>query len=1097
MAVAYVSSTTGAANRSVTVASGSDRLLVVSSISSSSVGSPRTVTYGGVALTVATSANAFIQVHYLLSPTVGTATLDVTPTTGLTLGTVVAAHYTGVGSFQASSGTSASAASLSFTPSGGGLATMAMGAVSTSHTPLTNTNERHEGANYYCDRIVASSGSITVGVSSASGPDAAGAVWLEASTAVDSSGAATNPDPTAAGTATVTVDASGAATNPDPTAAGTATVTVSASGAATNPDPTAAGNATSVPSASGAATNPDPTAAGTATVVVSASGAATNPDPTATGDANVGDAPVTSSGTPSAPMPTATGSAAVTVEVSGAATNPDPTATGNADVEAIVANPCETRQLTEAQRTAAYNQQRTGVQAAVRPFSGAPTIGNLIDYINRELQPAVKRTRSAVNDVYRQATDNAPSGNPLQFYFSESVVNGDPTVGRIRLDNATQSLATTIRVSETNARLADVAPWLDVMAGGATVPLGSVALIEAINPTRFIRCDLNTMVDQGAYWDLGVTFIESSHDNPFVEDGAVVISFTPGVAAAGATVPISALTPVAANTVIANPTGAVAAPIAFPVATNTVLGRVLGNIVSAQVVTGQVADDAVTDPKLRDSGPLSVIGRSANTTGDPADISATAASGGVLRESGSTIGFGSIALAAFPTIADDTFLANISGAPAVPSAVPLTTLAGAGLIGGADAILAVGAGTGITVTADAVSVTTPLTDGDKGDITVATNGTVWTIDDNAVTNTDLRDSGALSVIGRSANTTGDPADISAVAASGAVLRESGSVLGFGTVATAGIADDAVTNAKIRNSGALSVVGRSANSTGDPADISATAASGAVLRESGSVLGFGTIATAGIADGAVTNAKIRDSAAFSILGRATGTAGAIADMVPVVPGDAGQAFGFNTAGTALGFNLLTSVGLATDAVTTVKITDANVTLAKMADLAQARIIGRALTAGTGVPTALTGAQVADILEPEAIAWTAAHSFSAGVTFNSTALLSGQVRFNSIFSSSTVTLDDVAIGSANVVRLTGSSWVLSGMVAANSSQLTLICNGHVSATGSILIEAIASTAANRFAGTGTSRAVRAGDMVVAWYDGTSSRWRLSGSLITTTA
>ena len=1052
MAVAYVSSTTGAANRSVTVASGSDRLLVVSSISSSSVGSPRTVTYGGVALTVATSANAFIQVHYLLSPTVGTATLDVTPTTGLTLGTVVAAHYTGVGSFQASSGTSASAASLSFTPSGGGLATMAMGAVSTSHTPLTNTNERHEGANYYCDRIVASSGSITVGVSSASGPDAAGAVWLEASTAVDSSGAATNPDPTAAGTATVTVDASGAATNPDPTAAGTATVTVSASGAATNPDPTAAGNATSVPSASGAATNPDPTAAGTADV---------------------------------------------TVGVSGAATNPDPTATGNADVEAIVANPCETRQLTEAQRTAAYNQQRTGVQAAVRPFSGAPTIGNLIDYINRELQPAVKRTRSAVNDVYRQATDNAPSGNPLQFYFSESVVNGDPTVGRIRLDNATQDLATTIRVSETNARLADVAPWLDVMAGGATFPLGTVALIEAVNPTRFARFDLNTMVDQGAYWDLGVTIIESSHDNPFVEDGAVVISFTPGVAAAGATVPVSALTPVAANTVIANPTAAVAAPIAFPVATNTVLGRVLGDIVSAQVVTGQVADDAITDPKLRNSGALSVIGRSANSSGDPADISAVAASGAILRESGSTIGFGSIALAAFPTIADDTFLANISGAPAVPSAVPLTTLAGAGLIGGADAILAVGAGTGITVTADAVSVTTPLTDGDKGDITVATNGTVWTIDDNAVTNTDLRDSGALSVIGRSANTTGDPADISAVAASGAVLRESGSVLGFGTVATAGIADDAVTNAKIRNSGALSVVGRSANTTGDPADISATAASGAVLRESGSVLGFGTIATAGIADGAVTNAKIRDSAAFSILGRATGTAGAIADMVPVVPGDAGQAFGFNTAGTALGFNLLTSVGLATDAVTTVKITDANVTLAKMADLAQARIIGRALTAGTGVPTALTGAQVADILEPEAIAWTAAHSFSAGVTFNSTALLSGQVRFNSIFSSSTVTLDDVAIGSANVVRLTGSSWVLSGMVAANSSQLTLICNGHVSATGSILIEAIASTAANRFAGTGTSRAVRAGDMVVAWYDGTSSRWRLSGSLITTTA
>jgi hypothetical protein len=65
------------------------------------------------------------------------------------------------------------------------------------------------------------------------------------------------------------------------------------------------------------------------------------------------------------------------------------------------------------------------------------------------------------------------------------------------------------------------------------------------------------------------------------------------------------------------------------------------------------------------------------------------------------------------------------------------------------------------------------------------------IDLNAVSNTIIRDGGALSVIGRSANSTGDPADIAATPASGAVLRESGSVLGFGTVATAGIALNAV------------------------------------------------------------------------------------------------------------------------------------------------------------------------------------------------------------------------------------------------------------------------------------------------------------------
>jgi hypothetical protein len=43
-----------------------------------------------------------------------------------------------------------------------------------------------------------------------------------------------------------------------------------------------------------------------------------------------------------------------------------------------------------------------------------------------------------------------------------------------------------------------------------------------------------------------------------------------------------------------------------------------------------------------------------------------------------------------------------------------------------------------------------------------------------------------------------------------------------------------------------------------------------------------------------------------------------------------------------------------------IDNAAVTLAKMADLAEARIIGRASGAGTGVPTALTAAQVSTIL-----------------------------------------------------------------------------------------------------------------------------------------
>lgn len=139
------------------------------------------------------------------------------------------------------------------------------------------------------------------------------------------------------------------------------------------------------------------------------------------------------------------------------------------------------------------------------------------------------------------------------------------------------------------------------------------------------------------------------------------------------------------------------------------------------------------------------------------------------------------------------------------------------------------------------------------------SGSALQITANGVSNAMLRASGALAVIGRSANSSGNVADIQASAASDAVLRESGSVLGFGTIATGGIADSAVTTAKInasavttvkiadnnvtdaklRTSAGLSVIGRSANTTGNVADITA-ATDGNVLRRSGTGIGFGTL-----------------------------------------------------------------------------------------------------------------------------------------------------------------------------------------------------------------------------------------------------------------
>jgi hypothetical protein len=87
------------------------------------------------------------------------------------------------------------------------------------------------------------------------------------------------------------------------------------------------------------------------------------------------------------------------------------------------------------------------------------------------------------------------------------------------------------------------------------------------------------------------------------------------------------------------------------------------------------------------------------------------------------------------------------------------------------------------------------------------------IDTNAIGDTFLRDSAALSVIGRSVNSTGDPADISA-GTDAFVLRRSGTTLGFGLLVTASYTDDSVTFPKVEDIASQTMLGRLTAATGD-------------------------------------------------------------------------------------------------------------------------------------------------------------------------------------------------------------------------------------------------------------------------------------------
>lgn len=274
---------------------------------------------------------------------------------------------------------------------------------------------------------------------------------------------------------------------------------------------------------------------------------------------------------------------------------------------------------------------------------------------------------------------------------------------------------------------------------------------------------------------------------------------------------------------------------------------------------------------------LSVFGRGANTTGVMAAITGT--DGQALRVAGTTLAFGQLVTAAY-TDASVT-LAKLANATAS------SVLGRSAATGGAYADIA--------SSADGQVLR-------RGAAGVIAFGAVDLADADGVTGllpfANITDGAANSVFGRAAGTTGVMASIAA-SADGQVLRMVAGSLAFGTVDLADA--DAVTGllpfANMASLTALSVLGRATNTLGVMAAITA-ANDGEVLQRSGTTLVFATIGTTGLTDNSVTMAKLADLAGNSVIGRSANTSG---DPAAITAGVAGQVL--RLSGTTLAFGAL--------------------------------------------------------------------------------------------------------------------------------------------------------------------------------------------------
>jgi hypothetical protein len=181
-----------------------------------------------------------------------------------------------------------------------------------------------------------------------------------------------------------------------------------------------------------------------------------------------------------------------------------------------------------------------------------------------------------------------------------------------------------------------------------------------------------------------------------------------------------------------------------------------------------------------------------------------------------------------------------------------------------------------------------------------------------------------------------------------------------------IAANVVTNAKLADMATATIKGRTTAATGDPEDLTKAQVlamlnvvdgankyvhpnhTGDVtsVADGTTAIGLLKVVTGMIADGAVTAPKIASDAVTTIK---------ILDANVTTPKIADG----NVTDVKLAANAVTAAKILDANVTTTKIADKNVTLAKIADIATASFVGRN-TAATGVPEVLTIAQVKAML-----------------------------------------------------------------------------------------------------------------------------------------
>lgn len=492
----------------------------------------------------------------------------------------------------------------------------------------------------------------------------------------------------------------------------------------------------------------------------------------------------------------------------------------------------------------------------------------------------------------------------------------------------------------------------DVSGLAAIATSGSSADLSGTKTSAFISDFTEAAQDSvGVMVDSTIVYNDAT---PTLGRAAITGDVTISAGSNAATIPAGTVTlakqaNLAANSIVGNNTGLAATPIALTATQATAMLNTFTDVAKGLVP----ASGGGAANFLRADGTFAAPPTGGVTDGDKGDI--TVSSGGTVW----TIDNDAVTYSKIQNVAGNSFLGRAaSGAGDVGEiTVGASELVGRGSTGN---IAPITLGTNLSMSGTTLNASGGgISDGDKGDITVSSGGTVWTIDNTAVSNAKLADVATATFKGRTTVGTGSPEDLTVAQAKTLLdlagtntgdqtITLTGDVTGSGTGSFAAtIANDTVTNAKAANMATATIKGRTTAGTGDPEDLTATQVKTLLAISASDVSGLAAIATSGSAadlSGTKNSTFIADFAEAS-----QDTIGGILDATLV----------YNDATPSIGRAAITgdvTISAGSNAAT---IPAGTVTLAKQANLAANSIVGN----NTGVaatPIALTATQTTAML-----------------------------------------------------------------------------------------------------------------------------------------